>query len=370
MKYFDFIEGTNDLFYKTPSEFNISSPKETLSHCLGAMLYMSGLRKNLINDVQTTTAGSVVICLEDAVSSDKLKTAELHVVDFLNKIEKISRTNPEFIYSLPLIFLRIRDYNQLLRLLEFSNLACLCGIIFPKFTSENGDAYLSALNNYNQQSSHKLYGLPILETREIIQKETRVAELVKIKAILNNYRELILNVRIGGTDFSGIYGLRRNRQHTIYDLAVINDCIGDIVNLFKIENYVISAPVNEYFYFSGSIEDSSLVREVNLDKMNGLTGKTVIHPNQVDVVNSLLVVSKEDYLDAKAILTSSEDGVIKSLYQNKMNEIRPHLQWAKNTMQHAKIMGVLNNGKDYRDILAQSNFNICRTEFENIAEHR
>jgi citrate lyase beta subunit len=369
MRYFDFIESNTDLFYKTPSEFNINSTKEILSHSLGAMLYMSGLRQNLTNDIQTTTASSVVICLEDAVSSDKVKIAEENVINFLNNIDKIAKTNPEFICSLPLLFLRIRDYNQLVKFLDYSSLTGLCGIIFPKFTANNGEKYLHALNKHNKSSHNFLYGLPILETHEIIHKETRFIELLNIKTIIDRYRDLILNIRIGGTDFSGIYGLRRDKHHTIYDLAVIRDCICDIINIFKIDNYVVSAPVNEFFSFSDNLENCSFVREIKLDIMNGLTGKTVIHPNQVDVVNSLMVVSKEDYLDAKAIVSSNEDGVIKSLYNNKMNEIKPHLLWAKKILLLSKILGVLNHGKDYRDILALSNYSIYRSEFENIAEY-
>ena len=191
--------------------------------------------------------------------------------------------------------------------------------------------------------------MPILETPEVIYKETRLEELLKIKKVLDDYRDLVLNIRIGGTDFSGIYGLRRSAKVTIYDVIVINDCIGDIINMFKRDNYVVSAPVNEYFKDNLEV----LIREINLDKVNGLLGKTAIHPKQVGIINSLMVVSKEEYLDAEAILISESDGVIKSAYSNKMNEVKPHLKWAEEIKLLSKITGVLNDGRDFRDILKQ-----------------
>lgn len=369
MKYFDFIDNKKDIFYRPPMEFNKFTSKDVLSHSLGATLYMSGLRQDLINDIQSTTASSVVICLEDAVSCDDLQVAERNVLGFFKNLENICNSTPGFLYNLPLIFLRVRNYKQFEMFLNTSNLQGLCGFIFPKFDCLQGEKYFSSLKKYNFEHNQLLYGLPILESAKIIQKEFRFEELLAIKKLLDSYRELVLNIRIGGTDFSGIYGLRRDKNHTIYDLAVIRDCIGDIINIFKIDNYVISAPVNEYFDFKNDFENSSLVKEVLLDKVNGLVGKTVIHPNQVDVVNSLMVITKEDYLDAKAILTSSGDGVIKSIYRNKMNEVKPHLIWAKHIMRLAKILGVLNHGKDYRDLLALTNNSTYRQELENINEY-
>ena len=38
------------------------------------------------------------------------------------------------------------------------------------------------------------------------------------------------------------------------------------------------------------------------DEAKPLTGKTVIHPNQIPVVNEMLRVSQRDYADARAIL--------------------------------------------------------------------
>lgn len=368
MRFFRHIENEKDLFYKQPDEFSKNLDRDTLSYCLGATLYMDGLRKDLMKDVEVTHATSVVICLEDAISSHKVQAAEDNVMTFLSQLDaKYGESGTAL--QLPLLFLRIRSVEQLDRFLNSGLVQGLTGFVFPKFGSDNGDEYFSRLHRYNLNSPNRLYGMPIIETAKVISLTSRTEELMKISTLLNAYRELVLNIRIGGTDFSGIYGLRRDQAHTIYDLAVIQHCISDIINLFKFEDYVISAPVNEFFHFQGDLEDYGFYKELLLDRMNGLIGKTVIHPKQVDIVNSLMAVSREDYHDARSIIASTEDGVIRSLYKNKMNEVKPHTKWARHILKLSRIAGVLNHGKDYRDLLSSSSSLSSSGSFENIIDY-
>lgn len=148
-----------------------------------------------------------------------------------------------------------------------------------------------------------LYGMPILESREVLYKESRMEALLGIKEVLHHYRARVLNVRIGATDFCGIYGIRRRMDSTIYDISVIRDCIADIVNVLGREEdgFIISGPVWEYFNnqrvlkpalrvtpFSekGALDArkallddclDGLMKEVLMDKQNGIVGKTIIH---------------------------------------------------------------------------------------------
>ena len=89
-----------------------------------------------------------------------------------------------------------------------------------------------------------------------------------------------------------------------------------------------------------------LIREVTLDRANGLIGKTVIHPSHVAAVNALSVVSHEEYLDAIDILgTAGGGGVASSAYGNKMNESKPHTAWARRTVLRARVFGVAHDGR-------------------------
>ncbi|WP_461207492.1 HpcH/HpaI aldolase/citrate lyase family protein [Clostridium sp. DL1XJH146] len=366
MKHFDYLNDNYSIFYRQPQQFNLNSDKEFLSYSLGSTLYMGGDRNSLLKDILSLKSYSVAICLEDSVSKDNLSMAEQNVINLFNKIDELISTKLITINELPLIFVRVRNLEQLKMLMNNSSLNTLCGIIIPKFNSFNGEEYLDLIKFYNRNTNRNLYVMPVLETPEIIYKETRFKELLNIKDLIATYNDMILNIRVGGTDFSGIYSLRRSKNCTIYDLSVINDCLTDILNLFQRDGYVMSAPVNEHFNFENHSTRDTFVKEVLLDKCNGFVGKTIIHPYQAKIANSIFAVTKEDYLDALAIINSSSDGVIRSFYKNKMNEVKPHFKWAKKTMLLSKSMGVLNDEKTYRDILEASGTSFSRTKSTSI----
>jgi citrate lyase beta subunit len=354
MRYFNYINNLQDIFFKTPSSYGLNSSREELSYALGACLYMPATRENLLKDILSSKgmgANTITLCIEDSVSSSQVVQAESNIINLFKNIDILLKNNASFIHSLPLIFIRVRNINQFEMLLNKSSLMGLCGFIFPKFDVTLGEKYFSVLKKYNRSNKRILYGMPILESPCIIHKETRIEELIRIKHIIDYYKEYVLNIRIGGTDFSGLYSLRRGKDFTVYDLAVVKDCISDIINIFKRDDYVISAVVYEYYNKVLDFDNNVLIKETLLDRTNGLIGKTVIHPTQVNIVNSLMVVSKEDYVDACNILDSSLDGVIKSHYSNKMNEIKPHEKWAKEILLKSKIMGVFEDGKSHRELL-------------------
>ena len=156
--------------------------------------------------------------------------------------------NIEVINNIPLIFFRVRNYNQFLRFtskLRADHFRYITGFIFPKFTTENSVDYLEYTKKLSKKYDEILYTMPILESEAIIYKETRIQELINIKEIIDAYSDIILNIRVGGTDFSSKFGLRRSVDSSIYNVRVVSDCLIDIINMFARDgqDYVISAPV-------------------------------------------------------------------------------------------------------------------------------
>ena len=185
--------------------------------------------------------------------------------------------------------------------------------------------------------------MPILEDDTLIYKDTRFKELEKIEKILNTYSRYVLNIRVGGTDFSSRFGLRRDVDMTIYDIKVVSDCLIDILNFFLRQGneFVISGPVWEYFSNDpNSKEIKGLIKELKLDIENGFQGKTIIHPSQINPVNKQYIVDYHNYTDAVNIVERN-GGVFKSSLGNRMNEAAPHLNWAKKIIARAEIFGVL-----------------------------
>ena len=379
MNFFTYFyeEELNRFFYKRPQTFNKYTNRELLSYGLGATLYMPATRPNIHQEILSKKhegLTSLVIDLEDAVGDNEVDRAEMLLMTELLKL--YGELNKGFLsfVDLPLMFIRVRNIEQFRRVNEQLGEATklLTGVVLPKFTAERSEELLTEVLKIHS-NEHPFYAMPILETAIVIQKETRMEELMNIKHLLDRYKENILNVRIGATDFCGLYGIRRSADTTVYDIAVLRDCISDIINVFQRFDcpYVVSGPVWEYFSakkrmlkpqlrqtpFRERYGDEGLkwraqlidentdgfIREVLMDIANGLTGKTIIHPSHIKIVQALNVVSYEEYMDAKNIIEAAtgDIGVFKSDFSNKMNEIKPHYYWAKKMILKSQLYGVL-----------------------------
>jgi len=393
MTYFDYLsnEQKQKIFFLPPTQEPLDLNKATLAHALGATLYMPGTSHRAISKIMNNEIPgliSTVICLEDAVDDREVDVAEKNLA---LQLKGLRRNVPDGMFpinekggALPFIFIRVRNINQFKRLTNSLGpaLSVLTGFVFPKFNTGNGYEYFEQLVKINKQIGKRLYGMPILEDPEVIYLESRTIALLKIKELLDDYKEIVLNVRMGATDLSGLYGIRRSPELTIYDIAVIRDFIAELVNVFRRNNgeYVVSGPVWEYFSSGQRVLKpllrqspfqeqfgqegqrvrynllccymDGLIREVMLDKANGLIGKTVIHPDHILPVQALYVVTHEEYCDARDILANGGNGgVSKSVYNNKMNESKPHTFWAQRIMKLSKIYGVLNERYDYTSII-------------------
>ncbi|QDA26045.1 HpcH/HpaI aldolase/citrate lyase family protein [Paenibacillus polymyxa] len=378
-------------------EFHNRSPKNILAYAIGAALYMPATRSEVAQEIKNGKhegLTTVILDLEDAIGDQQVGQAEESLAQQLLQLLSYVRTGMMSEQQLPLLFVRVRSVEQLERLLNSlgETLALLTGFVLPKFSSDNGRAYFALIAEYNRTMhtgagdaslTPVLYGLPILESSKIIYRETRWKELLAIKEILDEVQEYVLNVRIGATDFSSLYGLRRSPDITIYEIAVIRDCIADIINLFgRVDSdYVVSGPVWEYFSHRERIfkpqlrvspfEDAfgkpgrhlrmdfisdavdGLIREVMMDKENGIIGKTIIHPSHIKPVQAMYAVTHEEYMDALEIVERNDGslGVFKSTYANKMNEIKPHLNWAYRIINRSKVYGVLHEQQHFVSLL-------------------
>jgi citrate lyase beta subunit len=368
------------LFHREPAEFGLDSDVRTLGVALGATLYCPATRPRLVADVHKQTAGgvvSMVLCLEDSISDAEVPGAEENLV---RQLSRLHRETP--VARLPLLFVRVRAAEQILSLTARLGPAAelLAGYVLPKFTAATGQEFLEALTEAEAACGRRLLAMPVLESPELMHLETRAAGLADAARLLEKYRERIPALRIGVTDFCSVYGLRRTPDMTVYDMHPVASVIADVVNVFGRADgtgYAISGPVWEYFrtqprMFKPQLRSSpftgrgelrerliahdmdGLLQEIELDRANGLQGKTCIHPSHVGAVHALSVVSHEEFCDAVDILGAGPDGggVLRSTYTNKMNEVKPHRSWAHRTMLRAEVFGVTREDVDFVDLLA------------------
>lgn len=382
MKHYEHLskEKVEKIFFHEPASFSKYTQMDELKYALGATLYVPGIHPKIYEYLVTrkyVSLTTMVICLEDSIGDNEVEKAENNVRDIFYKLDEAIRLGEITEDILPILFIRIRDTNQLKRILRIKEIArYITGINIPKFNSGEGEYQLKLIKEASCHYETPLYAMPIIETKEVIDLRTGNRELSRIKDISLDYKQQILNIRIGATDFTGIFGIRRSIDSTIYDIGVMNECISRIINYFgqAEDGFVISGPVWEFFnnktrllkpelrqtpfikYGQEGVTtrkeivnkaEDGLIKEVILDKVNGLTGKTVIHPSHIRLVNALQVITKEEYEDSLQILTNKEEGVVKSVGGNKMNEMKPHSNWARKIQVKSKIYGVINEDEDY-----------------------
>ncbi|MDX3849659.1 HpcH/HpaI aldolase/citrate lyase family protein [Streptomyces sp. AK02-01A] len=381
MRHFGHIPPTarEGLFHQEPCEFTADSPARVLSAALGATLYSPATRPGLADDVLKQAGRgvvSMVLCLEDSIDDSEVPAAEANLV---RQFEDLDERGAE----VPLLFIRVREPEQIPDLARRLGPAIrlLSGFVLPKFTEERGTSFLEALAEAESASGRRLYAMPVLESPELLHLETRTETLTGIANVVDKYRDRVLALRLGVTDFCSAYGLRRSPDMTAYDVQIVAGVIADVVNVLGRADgsgFTITGPVWEYFrlqermfkpqlrrspFLEGRAEElrtaliehdlDGLLREIELDRANGLQGKTCIHPSHVPPVHALSVVSHEEFSDAQDILRPERGGggVLRSAYTNKMNEVKPHRAWAVRTIQRAEVFGVAREDIGFVELL-------------------
>ncbi|WP_328889191.1 HpcH/HpaI aldolase/citrate lyase family protein [Streptomyces sp. NBC_00316] len=367
------------LFHREPIEFDAGSPARTLSAALGATLYSPATRPRLADDI-IKQAGrgvvSMVLCLEDSINDSEVAAAEENLV---RQFADLAARGVE----LPLLFIRVREPEQITDLVNRlgSSASLLSGFVLPKFTEERGVPFMEALTKAETAKGLRLFAMPVLESPELLHLESRRETLQGIARTVDTYRHQVLALRLGVTDFCSAYGLRRAPDMTAYDVQLVAAVIADVVNMLGRADgtgFTITGPVWEYFrlqermfkpqlrrspFMEGRAEElrteliehdlDGLLREIELDRANGLLGKTCIHPSHVAPVHALSVVSHEEYSDAQDILRPERGGggVMRSAYTNKMNEVKPHRAWAERTLLRAEVFGVTKEDVGFVELL-------------------
>lgn len=344
------VRDTAALWTVPPQGVTRDDPVPTIAAGLGAVMYVPAVRPDLIGDlirVRESGAVAAVLCLEDAVHGDDLPRAEANV---LTSLQAMADVDPVL---LPLIFLRPRRPDHLVDLASRAgrDVVSVFGYAMPKFDSVGATDWYAALTKSAELAQRVQVGMPIIEGTRVLHRETRMAELLALRTVFAEQAHQTATVRLGGTDLCGLLGLRRNLATSIYDIHAVKDLIADVVNVLGRPQDDLSISGAVWEYYAGDAALQGLIDETRIDMINGLTGKTVIHPGHIRVVNALQAVTAETWHDAQQIAGADRDGgAMTSPAANKMNEARPHRVWAQRTLRRGRIHGVLAEAVDHRDL--------------------
>ncbi len=313
-----------------------------LYYSVGALLYAPANKESIADSVINERFGkkfSLALCLEDTINDNFVFEAEHKLVHSVNTIYTALEKKT---FYLPKIFIRVRNHAQIPRLTAAlgQSIELITGYIIPKFSVNTADLYIKEITAANKKTGKNLYVMPIYESSSIIDLTHRYEILYRLKNSLSEIESLVLNIRVGGNDLCHFFGFRRHSDESIHRIGPISNIFSDLVTVYG-SDYVISGPVWEYY--SGSNWQEGLINEINDDKLCGFVGKTVIHPNQIPVVNNAYAVSESDFNDAQSIAEWNENSdllVSASASRERMNEYKTHINWAKRTLFLAQTFGV------------------------------
>jgi citrate lyase beta subunit len=292
-----------------------------LSLQLGASLYCPATRDDLtsLGNGKIPQLRSLIYCLEDAVS----------VSDLPRAMENLQACLPALEPRGPLRFVRVRSPAVAEQVSGWSGTQRIHGLVIPKLSQSNLKDYLKAIDP----------ALPLMLTLETPEVFSATAmERLRDALLERNLSERIISLRVGGNDLFSSLGLRRTRGETVHE-SVLGATLAMLVTTFKPYGFNLTSPVYEAYS-----DPVTLVRELRQDLNRGLFGKTVIHPAQVDVVESAYRVSLEALIEAEAVLAHEAQAVF--AWHGRMCEPSTHRAWAAWVLARAEIYGMESIGSD------------------------
>lgn len=334
-----------------PKEWSKDSGKEVLQYAVGGLLYMPASNIKIADKIisgKYSFVKSMVLDLEDSLGDDMVKYGQRSIKTIIDKIAEAVENKVMDMSLVPLIFVRIRESEQISETMSLlgDNIKYITGFNIPKFDKYDCDIFISKFIEVREhvlaEHGTELYMMPIIESKHAMYRQLRMDNLLYINNALRPIANAVLNIRVGGADFCSIFGVRRDIDSMIYEIGPVASCLNDILNVFG-KSYIVSAPVWEYFGTDPNGEwAQGLKAEIRRDKLVGFIGKTSIHPTQLTIIQSSMIVKESDYLDALSILGMNTNtvGVKKSEHGNRMNEVKTHTKWAQKIIGLANVYGV------------------------------
>lgn len=282
---------------------------------LGGTLFVPATHKNLdavVGGKKYKNLKSVLVDTEDSIAKNDLNFS-------LENIKSLLRNR---IKTKLFIFIRPRNNDVLKELLNYENIDTIDGFILPKFSLTNADKYLKCLD----ETEHFI--MPSIEGSELFD----ASKLLELREKLLTYKDRVLLIRFGLEDMLRQLQMKRKCEESIFDYAVSATVLGNFIGIFKSAGFRISGGVYPCFK-----DEEGFTKDVLRDLKEGLFSKTIIHPNQIDLINELYKVTEEEYNEALSIERMQAEV---ASFKSVMLEKKTMTPFAKEILQRAEIYGI------------------------------
>ena len=290
--------------------------KEIQAIELGATLFIPAKHKNIYSIVyekKYPDLRSVVIDFEDGLS-------EADVENSLLKLEQLLIDTQAFCL---IVIVRPRSVEMFEKILALEKSQKIDAYILPKFSLHNMDKYLLHVENARLQIMPSIEGVELFD----------VEMLKKVRDRLLAYTKNIILIRFGAEDMMRQLSLKRDCEHSLFDIHTTAHVITSLIMTFKPYGFDISAPVFVCFK-----DEENYIKQIKQEFREGLVSKTIIHPNQIAPLHNLYKVSAKELASAKKLLIS-EEAVFSD--ENSMAEVSTQSDYAKTIIKRYELFGIL-----------------------------
>ena len=281
-----------------------------------SLLFIPGNNPGMLSNCDVFESDTVIIDLEDAVSSTEKDSARNLVTSYINT-HKIKNE----------IMIRINGFDTPFYQDDLSSIVSdnIDSIMLPKARIDDVKKLDEILSKFEKERKMKKHIaiVPIIEAAISLIEVDVIASLSRVNGIL-----------LGAEDFTKDLEVKRTKEGK--EILYARSRIIVACKAYKID--AIDTP------FTDTLDMDGLVKDVNYVKELGMNAKSAIHPNQIEAINNAFTPTKQEIEYAQRVLIARDEAFSKGLgvfsLDGKMVDA-PVIARAETVIKKATKFGVL-----------------------------
>ena len=281
-----------------------------------SLLFIPGNNPGMLSNCDVFESDTVIIDLEDAVSSTEKDSARNLVTSYINT-HKIKNE----------IMIRINGFDTPFYQDDLNSIVSdnIDSIMLPKARIDGVKKLDEILSKFEKERKMKKHIaiVPIIEAAISLIEVDVIASLSRVNGIL-----------LGAEDFTKDLEVKRTKEGK--EILYARSRIIVACKAYKID--AIDTP------FTDTLDMDGLVKDVNYVKELGMNAKSAIHPNQIEAINNAFTPTKQEIEYAQRVLIARDEAFSKGLgvfsLDGKMVDA-PVIARAETVIKKATKFGVL-----------------------------
>ncbi|MBC2851142.1 MAG: aldolase/citrate lyase family protein [Cetobacterium sp.] len=294
-----------------------------------SMLFIPGNNPGVIKDVHIYRPDSIMFDLEDAIAVTEKDSARFLVFNMINKMRPIYKSlNIETVVRINAL-----DTEYGVEDLEFIVRAQPDIIRIPKTDTPKDVLDVEA----HVERIEKEAGIPVGTTKLMVAIESPLGALNAYQIATSSKR--LVGMAIGGEDY--VTNLKTNRSPEGVELFTGRGLIVMAARAAGID------PLDSVY--SDVNNDEGFIKEATMIKQMGFSGKSLIHPRQIELLHKVYTPSEIDIKKAKKIVDATREALEQNkgvfTVDGKMVD-KPIIERAEHVLRLAKAAGVKLGGDE------------------------